>query len=87
MDWREAFDRQSPTVTVAKFISLGLRSSLVSLLMSNMTEREMCVKWGGVTSCPRRLVGGASQGTLLGGAQFLVSSFYVANSIEDENKF
>ena len=30
-DWRGAFDRQDPTITINKFIQLGIRSSLVPI--------------------------------------------------------
>ena len=53
VDWREAFDRQSPHIIVSKFIQLGLRSSLVTLLISYMSDRKMTVKWKGKKSRQR----------------------------------
>ena len=34
LDWSNAFDRQDPTLGVNKFIKLGVRSSLIPMLMS-----------------------------------------------------
>ena len=45
-DWSEAFDRQDPTIVTSKFIKLNLRPSLVSLLISYMSDRQMKVKFG-----------------------------------------
>ena len=34
VDWSAAFDRQDPTKAIQKFIHLGVRSSLIPLLIS-----------------------------------------------------
>ena len=40
-DWASAFERGDPTMTTKKIISLGLRPSLVPLIISYMTGRKM----------------------------------------------
>ena len=45
VDWASAFSRTDPTKTISKFISMGLRSSLVSILIEFLEECEMKVKF------------------------------------------
>ena len=87
IDWRVAFDRLSPQICASKFIMLGLRSELVTLLISYMSDREMSVMWQDTVSSPRRLVGGSGQGCLLAGPQYLVGSCDVADSIPKDDKY
>ena len=47
----------------------------------------MKVKWKGFTSRMRGLIGGSGQGTLIGGPQYLVGSFDVANNVPEQDKF
>ena len=66
LDWAAAFDRQDPTIAVKKFIQLGVRPSLIPLLISYLTDRNMRVKFNGEESDLVALIGGGPQGTLLG---------------------
>ena len=66
LDWAAAFDRQDPTIAVKKFIELGVRPSLIPLLISYLSNRSMKVKFNGEESDLVDLVGGGPQGTLLG---------------------
>ena len=59
---------------ISKFINLGLRESIIPLLISYMTDRQMKVKWKGKISNLRGLIGGSAQGTLLGCCQYAVGS-------------
>jgi hypothetical protein len=43
LDWTAAFDRQDPTLAIKKFIELGVRPSLIPLLISYLSERQMKV--------------------------------------------
>ena len=38
LDWSEAFDRQDPTLAIKKFIQLGVRPSLIPLIISYLTD-------------------------------------------------
>ena len=74
VDWAVAFDRQDPTLGIQKFIKLGVRPSLIPLLISYLTDRKMKVKFNGETSDFHSLVGGGPQGTLIGQLEYLVQS-------------
>ena len=69
LDWAAAFDRQDPTIAIQKFIKLGIRPSLIPLLVSYLTDRKMRVKFNGEISELFTLIGGGPQGTLIGGIE------------------
>jgi hypothetical protein len=74
LDWAAAFDRQDPTLAIKKFIQLGVRSSLIPLIASYLTDRKMRVKFNGEMSQFLALIGGGPQCTLLGQIEYLVQS-------------
>ena len=74
VDWANAFDRQDPTLAIHKFIKLGVRPSLIPILVSYLSERTMKVKFNGAESNEMNLIGGRPQGTLLGLIEYLVQS-------------
>ena len=74
VDWSAAFDRLDPTITTQKLIKIGVRPTLVSILISYMTNRRMIVKFQGEKSSTKSLVGGGPQGTLLGGLEYIISN-------------
>ena len=39
IDWKNAFDRQDPTLAIQKFWKMGLRASLIPILVSYLIER------------------------------------------------
>ena len=86
-DWVSAFDCLDPHCIISGFIRLGLRPSLIQLLISYMSGRSMKVKWRGVMSAPRSLVGGSAQGTLLGGCEYIVSTSTVASDVPFKDKY
>ena len=43
VDWKNAFDRQDPTLAIKKFIDLVVRSSLIPLLASYLQDRKLRV--------------------------------------------
>ena len=57
VDWAAAFDRLDPTITIKKFISMGVRPSLVPILVSYMTNRRMIVKFIEAESSQTKLIG------------------------------
>ena len=87
VDWSAAFDRQDPTKAIIKFIQLGVRSSLITLLISYLTDRKMRVKFNDEVSELLTLIGGGPQGTLLGGLEYLVQSNDNADAISPEDRF
>ena len=87
LDWSSAFDRQDPTLAVLKFIQIGVRPSLIPLLISYLTDRKMQVKFNGEVSKILTLIGGGPQGTLLGGTEYLVQSNDNADSVPQSDRF
>ena len=86
-DWASAFDRLCPTICASKFIKLGLRPSLVPLIISYMSDRKMKVKFKGILSTVRKLIGGSGQGTILGQTQYIVASNDVCEDLDSEDKY
>ena len=87
LDWSAAFDRQDPTIVIAKFIKLEVRSSLIPLLSSYLTDRQMKVKFNGEMSDFLSLVGGNPQGTLLGQLGFIAQSDDNATTVPLEDRY
>ena len=58
LDWSAAFDRQDPTIAIEKFIQLGVRASIIPLLVSYLSDRKMQVKFNGEVSSILTLIGG-----------------------------
>ena len=87
LDWSAAFDRQDPTLAIQKFIQLGVRSSLIPLLASYLTNRKMQVKFNGELSQFMALIGGGPQGTLLGHLEYIVQSNDNTAMVPSEDRF
>ena len=87
LDWSAAFDRQDPTLAILKFIQLGVRPSLIPLLISYLSDRKMQVKFNGEVSDILTLIGGGPQGTLLGGIEYIVQSNDNADIVSQEDRF
>ena len=45
IDWSSAFDRQDPTLAIHKFYQMGVRASLIPILVSYLQDRKMTVKF------------------------------------------
>ena len=87
IDWSAAFDRQDPTLAIHKFYQMGVRASLIPILVSYLQESKMTVKFNGSTSSIYGLPGGGPQGTLLGGIEYLVNSNDNSDFLENYEKF
>ena len=74
LDWSSAFDRQDPTLAIEKFLKMGVRPSLVPVLASYLSNREMQVRFNGTYSSTHQLPGGGPQGTLVGLIEYFVHS-------------
>ena len=66
VDWKQAFPRQCPKLGVQAFIAVGIRPSLIPMLLNYFQKRSMNVKWKGVYSTTRKLNGGGPQGGTFG---------------------
>ena len=87
VDWRAAFDRQDPTLAINKFLKLGLRPSLVQIIVSYLQDRKMTVKFNEKISETHDLPGGGPQGTLLGGIEYSVQSNDNVDFLEEDEKY
>ena len=88
-DWSGAFDRQDPTKTVSKFISMGIRSSLIPVLIDFLSGRSMRLKFNGKQAGPWPLVGGSPQGSYMGQLAYTTGSYDNTEQldIDEEDKF
>ena len=87
VDWASAFDRQDPTLAIEKFLSIGVRPSLIPILVSYLSGRKMKVRFNGTYSTNHSLPGGGAQGTLLGVLQYLIQSNDNANCVEESMRY
>ena len=87
VDWASAFSRTDPTKTVTKMINLGIRPSIVSVLIEFLQDRQMSVKFNGQESSLFRLVGGGPQGSWSGQASYIISSDDNADCVNEEDRF
>ena len=85
VDWKQAFDRNDPTKTAQKFCKLGLRPSLVPVIIDFMSSRKMKVKFNGKLSKMWNLIGGSPQGSLIGQDCFIVNSNDNTEDMEEDD--
>ena len=65
-DWSNAYERQDPTKTIQKFITMKICSSLIPILIDFLSGRSMRIKFNSEQAGPFPLVGGSPQGSFLG---------------------
>jgi hypothetical protein len=89
VDWMGAFDRQDPTKTAIKLINMGLRPSLVPVILEFLEDRKMVVRYNSATSKWYDLVGGSPQGSWNGQNSYIVGSDDNADHVplEDQYKY
>ena len=87
VDWSSAFDRQDPTLAIKKFLDMGVRESLVPVLVSYLTNRRMQVRFNNCYSGVYMLPGGGAQGTLIGVISYLVQSNDNANCVDSSMRY
>ena len=87
LDWASAFDRQDPTLAIRKFLKMGVRTELIPVLSSYLTNRKMQVRLEDKLSSTYHLPGGGAQGTLLGVLQFLVQNNDNADCLEEDMRY
>ena len=87
VDWASAFDRQDPKLGIEKFIKMGVRASVIPVLASYLTNREMQVRYNDTFSSTHKLPGAGPQGTLLGLIEYFVQSNDNADCVEPDRRF
>ena len=87
VDWASAFSRTDPTKTVTKLINMGLRPSLVSVIIKFLENRQMSVNFNGQESSLFSLVGGGPQGSWTGQETYIAASNDNADCVDEDNRF
>ena len=87
VDWASAFLRTEPTKTISKFINMGVRSSLINILIEFLHSRKRTVKYNSAESSLYTLVGGGPQGSWTGQESFLVASDDNASFVDQDDQF
>ena len=87
LDWSSAFDRQDPTLAVKKFLEIGIRTPLIPVLVSYLSDREMQVKYKGSLSETHHLPGGGPQGTMIGLIEYMIQSNDNADCVNPSDRF
>ena len=87
IDWMGAFDRLDPTITIIKLINLGVRRSLIPIIMEYMEDRRMTVRYNTAWSKWHSLVGGSPQGSWMGQMAYIAASDDAAAGLEDEDQY
>ena len=87
IDWSSAFDRVDPTQATLNLIKLGIRSSLIPILIDFITDRKMSVKFNQAESRLYTLIGGGPQGSQIGQNQYLAASFDNASFVNEDDQF
>ena len=87
VDWSAAFDRQDPTLAIQRFIEIGVRPSIIPILVSYLSGRKMRVKFNGEESDLLSLIGGGPQGTLIGQLMYLVQTNHNADNVNPDDRY
>ena len=87
VDWSDAFSRTDPTKTIQKLISLGLRSSLIPIIIEFLQDRVMSLKFNGEESPLFTLIGGGPQGSWNGQNCYLTASNDNTDFVNQEDRF
>ena len=72
VDFSKAFNRIDRNVVITILSEMNVPGWLLKIVMGFLTDREMVLRYRGITSSKKRLPGGGPQGTLLGLFLFLI---------------
>ena len=87
VDWASAFSWKDPTLTITKFISMGVRPSLINILIEFLEDRRMTVSFNQEKSDLYTLIGGSPQGSWTGQQCYLSASEDKANFVSQEDRY
>ena len=87
IDWKQAFPRQCPKLGVEASMKLGVRDSIIPMLINFFQNREMQVKWHGKFSSTRKLNGSGPQGSTIGLLEYLAKSNDNSDCVDPEKRF
>ena len=86
-DWKNAFDRTDPTRSISKLIRMGVRSSLISIMIEFIEDRSMSVRYNQSESDLFTLIGGSPQGSWSGQNMYQVASDDNAHCVDQDNRY
>ena len=84
IDWKQAFNRQDPTLGIQSFITNGGRPAMISMLINYFQGRQAFVKWKGIHSKKENSHGGGPQGGFFGILSYLSQSNDNAEFVDPE---
>ena len=87
VDWKNAFDRTDPTKTIQKCIRMGIRPSLIPIIIEFLSDRKMSVKFNQKESKTFTLIGGGPQGSQTGQESYIISSDDNSYHVPDEDRY
>ena len=87
IDWKEAFPRQCPKLGVEAFLKMGVRPSIIPMLINFFQDRKMKVKWHGKYSEVKELNGSGPQGSSIGLLEYIAQSNDNADIVGQEDRF
>ena len=87
VDWSDAFSRTDPTKTVQKLIRMGLRPSIIPIIIEFLEDRVMSLKFNGEESPLFHLIGGGPQGSWNGQNCHLTASNDNTDFVNQEDRF
>ena len=87
IDWKEAFDRQCPTLGVEAFLRCGVRPALIPNIINYFQNKKIHVKWQGNFSEIRRQNGGGPQGSIFGILEYLAQTNFNTDFLTPEEKY
>ena len=86
-DWAAAFSRTDPTLSIKKMIKMGIRESLIPILIQFLSDRQMTVNFNSKTSKMHTLIGGGPQGSQNGQNTYICASNDNADHVPIEDQF
>ena len=87
IDYSKAFDYVDHTILIQKIIDLGVRGSVIKLIISFLCDRKHCTKFNGVRSEFLTISCGVPQGTVGGPRLFVILINGVKSSLVNSYKF
>ena len=87
IDWKQALNRQDPTLGIESFLKNGVRPALIPMLINYFQGRKGYVKWKNIYSEVKDIYGGGPQGGILGILEYLSQSNDNVDMIDPEEKF
>ena len=87
IDWKQAFPRQCPKLGIEAFLAVGIRPSLIPMLLNYFQNRRMKGKWKNIYSKIRKLNGGGLQGGTFRILKYLSQSNNNANMVDHEYRY